>query len=100
MDGGGSVLMGQRLHLQRKAGPGLEFGGKGRGRAQGRGLTTPIRSPRPYSPISSFFPSSFMMTERRRPLSTMKVLSDFSFCLQSGGEVGLAGCSEGGGAHL
>lgn len=26
-----------------------------------------------------------MMTERSRPLSTMKVLSDFSFCLQSGG---------------
>lgn len=47
------------------------------------GLTTPIRSPRPYSPISSFLPSSFMMTERSRPLSTMKVLSDFSFCLEA-----------------
>lgn len=47
-----------------------------------RGLTTPIRSPRPYSPINSFLPSSFMMTERSRPLSTMKVLSDFSPCLK------------------
>lgn len=45
-------------------------------------LTTPIRSPRPYSPISSFLPSSFMITERSRPLSTMKVLSDFSPCLK------------------
>lgn len=44
-------------------------------------LTTPMRSPRPYSPMSSFFPSSFRITERSRPLSTMKVLSDFSPCL-------------------
>ena len=46
-------------------------------------LTTPIRSPRPYSPASSFFPSSFAMTERNRPLRTMKVLSDLSPCLKS-----------------
>lgn len=45
-------------------------------------LTTPMRSPLPYSPVSSFFPSSFMMTERRRPLSTIKVLSDLSPCLR------------------
>ncbi len=46
-------------------------------------LTTPIRSPRPYSPASSFFPSSFAMTERSRPLRTMKVLSDLSPCLKT-----------------
>lgn len=45
-------------------------------------LTTPIKSPRPYSPASSFFPSSFAMTERSRPLSTIKVLSDLSPCLK------------------
>lgn len=103
MDGGGSVLMGQRLHLHTNQD--RDWGqGKGQGRGQGQGLTTPIRSPRPYSPISSFFPSSFMMTERSRPLSTMKVLSDFSFCLQSGGEsVWLLLCwrsAKGAGPHL
>lgn len=46
-------------------------------------LTTPIRSPRPYSPASSFFPLSFAMTERSRPLRTMKVLSDLSPCLKT-----------------
>lgn len=35
------------------------------------GPTTPMRSPRPYSPASRFLPSSFRMTERSRPLRTM-----------------------------
>lgn len=34
-------------------------------------LTTPMRSPRPYSPTSSFLPFALRMTERRRPFRTM-----------------------------
>lgn len=45
-------------------------------------LTTPIKSPRPYSPVRCFFPSSIRMTERSRPFNTMYVQSDLSPCLQ------------------
>lgn len=45
-------------------------------------LTTPIKSPRPYSPVRCFFPSSIRMTERSRPFKTMYVQSDLSPCLQ------------------
>lgn len=44
-------------------------------------LTTPIRSPLPYSPTSSFLPFALRMTERRRPLRTIYVQSDWSSCL-------------------
>ena len=37
----------------------------------GRALTTPMRSPRPYSPTNSFLPLPRWMTLRSRPLSTM-----------------------------
>lgn len=94
VDGGGSVLVGQRLHLHTQPRSGEAEGTRAGGRTA-PGLTTPIRSPRPYSPISSFLPSSFMMTERSRPLSTMKVLSDFSFCLQA--QESYSGCSAAGG---
>lgn len=33
--------------------------------------TTPMRSPRPYSPARRFLPSSLWVTERSRPLRTM-----------------------------
>ena len=46
--------------------------------------TIPTKSPRPYSPTNSFLPSWWVMTERRRPLSTMYVQSDSSPCLKSG----------------
>ena len=49
---------------------------------QGPAPTTPTRSPRPYSPARRFFPSSFRITERSRPLSMMYVQSDLSPCLR------------------
>lgn len=53
------------------------------GRAAPAPLTTPMRSPRPYSPVRCFLPSSLRSTERRRPFSTMYVQSDLSPCLQA-----------------
>lgn len=73
VDRGGPGLPGERLHLDKET-----RGQDGRTRRVGRpppraaaALTTPMRSPRPYSPISSFLPLPFWMTERRRPLSAM-----------------------------
>lgn len=79
----GSVQVCQRLHLpappQKVSVSSSVFNVR---RPRVGQLTTPIRSPRPYSPTSSFFPSSFVMTDRSRPLSTMKVLSELSPCLE------------------
>lgn len=44
--------------------------------------TMPTISPRPYSPTNSFLPSRCVITDRRRPLSTINVQSDSSPCLK------------------
>lgn len=46
-------------------------------------LTIPTRSPFPYSATNSFFPFSYVITERNRPLNIINVLSDSSPCLNT-----------------
>lgn len=73
MDRGGTGLPSEGFHLEKKT-----YSQEVSARCIGcptlgpdTALTTPMRSPRPYSPMSSFLPLPFWMTERRRPLSAM-----------------------------
>ena len=73
VDCGGTGLPGEGFHLEKKT---YSQGVSARRTwcprlVPNMALTTPMRSPRPYSPISSFLPLPFWMTERRRPLSAM-----------------------------
>lgn len=73
MDRGGTGLPGEGFHLEKKTYSQDVSARRVRcpPPRPDTALTTPMRSPRPYSPISSFLPLPFWMTERRRPLSAM-----------------------------